>query len=251
LVLLENNKYVESFCSHDGKRWFWQLTDKGYKVLNFSHQQIRQTGYKSEFKDHDFLVTLLHFSMWYTFSDEKSEFFTEQELRRIDVESYPNWVPHTIQHRSDGYFKIDLSLPNNKSLVAIEVELNLKSAQTYTDLGVFYSDILDISQVIWLVKTETDAKFIQRNLMKDSSTKAMEHSFYILDQWLQDHWLTKIMLGKDRNQTLLNSFYSSPIPTSSRGMEVDYFNFHKKLTNSINQKSTEKIISAHNKIIGY
>jgi hypothetical protein len=248
---LEKSRYIESFCSRDAKRWFWQLTDKGFKILNFDELKIAQTGFKSEHRDHDLLVTLFHLGLWQSFKNTNGAIYTEQELRRIDVKSYPSWVPQTTQHRSDGYYKMDLGASNDKSLVSIEVELNLKSAPTYAELGLFYSDVLGIHQVIWLVKSETDAKFIQRNLAKDSSRKGIEHSFIILGQWFQHLWQTKVFIGKDQGKSIENIFVTTPSPSRGQIPEMVHFDFRKKLINSSIHKSQVESVIAHNKIIGY
>ena len=248
---LECYKYIESFSSRDAKRWFWQLTDKGYRVLNFDESEIKQNGFKSEHKDHDFLVTLFHFGIEQTLLlNSNSAIYTEQELRRIEIENYPDWVPHTKQHRPDGYFKLDRSLSNDKSLVAIEVELNLKSAQKYFDLGQFYSDTLAIHQVLWLVKTETDAQFILNNLKKGSSQKETEHSFIILSQWFDQLWQTKIFIGKKQNQNI--EFVIGTIQEPSTGSVPDkvLFEFRKKLINSTVITNQTKSLINLSKIIG-
>ncbi len=250
LTRLEKNKFIESFVSQDGKRYFWQLTEKGYKSLIFDDQKIIQVGFKSENKNHDVLVTLLHFGIWKSFSNANSAIYTEQELRRIDLESYPDWVPHTKLHRPDGYFKIDLTLSNDKSLVAIEVELNLKSAETYIELGRFYTDMIGIHQVIWLVKSETDAHFILRNLIRGSSSKATEHSFIILNHWFQSLWQTEIFIGKNQNQRLEKSLDPTPVTSRSQIPAEVLFDFRKKLMNSTTLINQTKAIPTYNKIIG-
>ncbi len=247
---LEKARYIESFCSRDAKRWFWQLTDKGYKALAFDDITVAQIGFRSEHRDHDLLVSLFHLGLWHSFKSPNNAIFTEQELRRIDIKSYPDWTPQTTQHRSDGYYKMDLQTSNDKSLVSIEVEFNLKAAPTYTELGLFYSDILGIHQVLWLVKSETDARFIQRNLAKDSSRKGSEHSFIILSHWLEHLWQTKILIGKDQGKNIENLFVTMPSPSGGQIPAKVLFDFRKKLINSSIRRSQMESVIAHNKIIG-
>ncbi len=250
LTRLEKNGFIESFISRDSKRWFWQLTDKGYKTLNLSEFKCHQSGFRSEHKDHDFLVTLLHFGIWHSVEQNCGAICTEQELRRFDLESYPDWVPHTTDHRPDGYYKTDLSLANDKSLVAIEVELNLKAAQHYVDLGGFYTETVGVYHVIWLVKSEVDAKFILSNLKKGSNQNACEHSFILLSQWFKTLWQTEIFIGKNQGEKIENFLGQSPSKSRSSFTAESLFDFRKTYVNSTVLTNQTNQITAHNKIIG-
>ena len=131
------------------------------------------------------------------------------------------------------------------------MELNLKSAQNYIDLGRFYTDTLGIHQVLWLVKTEAEALFIQKNLMKGSSNKAIEHSFITISQWLHQLWQTEITLGKNHKQNIENIFGTIPVLPRSPVPDKVLFEFRKKLMNSTVHTNQIKSVSAVNKIIGY
>jgi hypothetical protein len=251
LNLLEKNRYIDSFCSIDAKNWFWQLTDKSFKLLKLKDLHLEQVGFKSEHKYHDLLVTLFHLGLWNTFQNENSDIFTEQELRRVNLESFPDWVPRTRMHRPDGWLKTNLDLKDNSALIAIEVELNLKERSSYESLGEHYSDYLGVGRVLWVVRTETDAKFIYKNLQLKSYTKASEHSFIILSQWRNHLWQTPIFLGKDQGLKLQDILNTSLVTVREPGMDKVLFNFYKKPINSRALKQSNEIYFQHSKIRFY
>jgi len=65
---------------------------------------IRENGFLSENLYHDHLVTSIHLGDSITETPKNLGFFSEQELRRIDPELYPEGIPNDEDHRSDGYW---------------------------------------------------------------------------------------------------------------------------------------------------
>lgn len=86
-----------------------------------------EVGYKSENKEHDFWVTAIHLGDWLYQIPIGSALCSEQQLRRLHRDHYPEWVPKSTDHRPDGWWNINCGRPNNKSLIALEVELSRKS----------------------------------------------------------------------------------------------------------------------------
>lgn len=201
-MAFEHKGLIESICSFDAKFRLWQLSDKGYKILTTRYPDVYPYGFRSENKDHDFWVTVIHLGDWLAGIPENCDLFAEQEIRRRETDDFPDWVPRTKMRRPDGYWHLVLSQPNDKSLVALEVELSKKAPESYHDIATFYSDSIFIYQVIWVVKSTTDANYILRHLMSRSSTKACEHSFILLDHFIGHQWQAKIIIGKNVGITL-------------------------------------------------
>jgi hypothetical protein len=203
LLDLEGKDFVISTGSWDQRTIVWHLGDDGYEALATQFKVNVENGFRSENKDHDFWVSAIHLGEWLNGSPEDCANFTEQELKKIALADYPKWVPHTKEHRPDGWWKIGLGKHNKESLIALEVELSKKSPQDYSDVGAFYSNTIDVCQVIWVVRSESYRKYILAHLQKGSSTQACEHSFVLLDHYIQSQWQAQITNGKHQGKKLI------------------------------------------------
>ena len=203
LLDLQDKDFVISTGSWDQKTIVWHLGDDGYKALSTQFKVPVENGFRSENKDHDFWVSAIHLGEWLKGSPDDCANFTEQELKKIALPDYPKWVPHTKEHRPDGWWKIGLGKHNRESLIALEVELSKKSPQDYCDVGAFYSNTIDVCQVIWVVRSESYKKYILGHLQKGSSTQASEHSFVLLDHYIQSQWQSQIIDGKHQGKKLI------------------------------------------------
>lgn len=186
------------------------LTDKGYQFLQDFWVENFQKGFRSENKNHDFWVTVIHLGEWVTGIPKNCDLISEQELRRWDYEHFQDWVPRTSSHRPDGYWKTDLGKSNRDSLIALEVELSKKSPRAYKGLGHFYSNSISINEIIWVVKTKGDLNYIFRHLSSGSKNRAAEHSFLFLNQFIQHQWQAKIEFGKSKGKTLSEALGKRP-----------------------------------------
>lgn len=202
LLLLEENDLIVSTASWDRKSVVWHLGKIGYEVIKDRLPLEEQAGFRSENKDHDFWVSAIHLGEWLSKYPESCANFTEQELRRSGLDNYPDWVPQTKQHRPDGYWKIDLKKPNSEGLIALEVELSKKTPMAYSDIGDFYSNMISINQVIWVVRSEGDIGYIHRHIRNGSSSGAVEQSFITLNQYIEHQWQSQILVGKNQGKTL-------------------------------------------------
>ncbi len=211
-------KYIRAIASESGNSFIWTLDNKGYASIEEFLPTLSSTGYKSGNLGHDFLVSAVHLGEWLIKAPMGCATFSEQELRRFTHEAYPAWVPITDTHRPDGYWKIasansnqnpswfsqDFKEPNrdvNKEefkVVALEVELSLKSPSEYQEVGQFYSKNYGTHQVIWITKTISSAKYILRHLSNSNEGHKSIHSFITLDQYYEHQWQSKIIEGKDR-----------------------------------------------------
>lgn len=242
---LENNNFIESFCSKDGKMWFWQLTERGFKCLDFDDITLSQNGFKPEHINHDFWVNVFHISLAKNFFDLDKPIFTEQELRRYEVENYPDWVPHTKRHRPDGWCIYNAANDRTSSLFGVEVEINRKPSETYADLGLFYSETVNSDTVLWLVKSEIEAKFILNSLGRKTTDVGHIHSFLTVDQFIKDQWQSPIVIGKNAGQPARSLFQKQPITELEHSLAQLCFDLRKYPTkssiNSFHQSQTIKV----------
>lgn len=202
--LLDLNKYrfIECFTTPDQSVTFWQLSDKGYQILDFSNLEIDSSGFRSENPEHDFWVNSIHLGAKVFNRPQSSGIYTEQEIRKINIASFPNWVPQTKTHRPDGWIKTDMNQSNDKSLIGLEVELSKKAPVNYSEIGRFYSRVIMVSQVLWFVKTMSDVKYIHKHLQTGSDNAGADHSFILMDHFIISQYQAKIIYGKNSGTSL-------------------------------------------------
>ncbi len=207
---LENARLIKAHRSESGNSSLWHLDDFGFKIIQPSMPYLKEKGYKSENKEHDFWVTAIHLGEWVHYMPQGCDVFTEQELRRNEFDGYPDWVPKTIDHRPDGWWKIFNPRTEKINLIALEVELNRKTSLAYENIGEFYSNQGCACEVIWVVRRKSDLNFIHKNIANGSSSVAQEQSYLTLDQFMQTHWQSQVLSGKRQGQTLSEILETSP-----------------------------------------
>lgn len=200
---LAQGKFIKCITSIDGYSYVWQLDEKGMLSIRDRLPELKMDGYLSENKNHDFWVSAIHLGEWLEGPPDRAGIFSEQELRRAAFESYPSWVPKTSSHRPDGWWKTDLERSDVEALIALEVELSKKTPLAYKEVGEFYSTTVQPYQVIWVVPTSQDFKYILSHLRTGSQSSALEQSFVSLNQYLKRQWHSQIELGKNQGSTLL------------------------------------------------
>lgn len=240
LLQLEKEKLIQSYWSRDGKYCLWLLSEKGFELLKNNYPAQFLNGYKTENPNHDFWTTAIHLGDWAAEKPKESLIFTEQELRRHEIEHYPGWVPHTRQHRPDGYWKINLSLKNSESLVALEVELSKKEPYRYKSAGEFYHEIIEIYQVLWVVKSEGDINYIFKHLTDGKKEYGAVHSFTTIDQYMRLGWQSQIIFGKNCGKTISDFLQPRGVPSLSDRPALGLLDLRKRPMDS----------TTHNPILG-
>lgn len=241
LLLLEENEFIISTSSWDQKTVVWHLGKCGLEVLTDQLSDTTQGGFRSENKDHDYWVTAIHLGEWINGTPANCANLTEQELRRVNIESYPDWVPQTKQHRPDGYWKIGLDKPLGESLIALEVELSKKTPMAYSEVGDFYSNMINPYQVIWVVRTQGDISYIHRHIKSGSSTQASEQSYLLLDQFIESQWHCRILFGKNQGKSLIELLGSSKELGENYSSAEVLLDVRKKPIDSISPRRLLKI----------
>jgi hypothetical protein len=235
LLHFEKTRLIESISSWDQKVVVWQLADKGFQIILSELGQLYENGFKSENKEHDFWVTAIHLGDWLNGVPNNCDLFTEQELRRYSTTEYKPWVPQSKIHRPDGWWHKLTDQSNDLGLISLEVELSKKSPVAYNDVGSFYSKEISVHQVIWFVKSASDANYIHRHIIRGCLQHGENHSFILLDQFIQLQWQSKIFLGKNINTTLASVLNTTSIQGVDLGNALELLDVRKKPIISIAQ----------------
>ncbi len=162
LQAMRKANLIEMRCDAKCQNFAWCLTAKGFRAIREFLPALHEEGFRSEHFEHDLLVSAVHLGEWLVAKPHHVKLFTEQELRRVAYADYPSWVPQSPLHRPDGYFGFlgdDAIIP-----VALEVELNRKSARAYTNVSLIYQDLATIFRVLWLVPSLTTATRIHHKI---------------------------------------------------------------------------------------
>lgn len=201
LLALKGHGLIDQRSDERGINHHWTLTKSGYASIRSSLSDLKEDGFRTENPEHDAIVTAFHLGDWLLNPPDQVRFFSEQQLRRLELREYPEWVPKTENHRTDGYWGI----PNNRSVtpIAIEVELARKSNREYEDIGYFYDEQEKVHRVLWVVLTKATADRIQANIDKAARRRARIHDFVILDDFRNQCWDALIFQGPDANHTVI------------------------------------------------
>jgi hypothetical protein len=202
--------------------------------------ELKESGFKSEKIDHDQIVTAVHIGDLLLTNAPHLQLFTEQELRRYEVEFYPEWVPKSKIHRPDGYW---MSHGTSQSkLIALEVELSSKRDADYESVGMFYARRMEIRDVIWVVHNVKFASRIAKLICEAESGKRMRHSFFLVSDIKEFGWGAKVRVGPILGcslRAILNENFNNPqletIEKPSRNEQDQYshellFDFRKSRT---------------------
>lgn len=183
---LEGNHLVECRYNMFERFHVWQLTEVGFFKIKEYLDPLKEDGYLSENHRHDRLVQAFQLGEWTTHQFPQVRFYTEQEMRRRDLEDYPDWVPRTNEHRPDGYTKIHGAA--KAYTLAYEVELSAKNVQKYEGILRFYRSTRLVDRVLWLVGTPDikDTILRAKSCIGDDSTNYQV--FVDLDDYIKNGW---------------------------------------------------------------
>lgn len=232
LLKLAKMKLIRSIAANTGDSYVWLLESLGFELALKMLPALSEVGYKSENKEHDFWVTAIHLGEWLCQIPQDCDVFSEQQLRRMSLDQYPAWVPRANEHRCDGWWKIGIGKSNDKSLIALEVELSRKSPIEYRSAGEFYSTYVLPLQVIWVVRNESDIDYIHRHLASGSKSNCEEQSFLPLSHYSKYQWQSKIVRGKNQGLTLSEILSTSLTQSLPQGASSALLDTRKKPINS-------------------
>ncbi len=217
LIQLEKKKYIQAISSRSGERFIWILQKKGFEVIRDWLGDLKEEGFKSEHLSHDVIASAFQIGNLIKNTEISQITFTEQQLRRIDLNNYPSWIPKDDRRRPDGYWRFNID--GKYKVVALEVELSQKSHDEYYNVGTFYDQTSEIDQVVWLVPNHTVANYIHKRLQKVEFNRSSCHSFISKKDFLTLGWQCPIHLGKDYSKMFKDLFLQS---TSIHYSEPDW-----------------------------
>lgn len=198
---LEQAGIIESRWTPSGDAHFWFLSEFSFnEIVKPRLPVLSQCGFRSEHWGHDFLVNALHLGELVSGIDNGIHTFSEQELRRLDVEFYPAWVPRSQLHRPDGYTLV--ANGERSKLIAIEVEISQKRLDAYESLARFYAQDARVDDVLWLVSSKSLGLKIQKRIALGDVSSNSRHSFVLLSDFRELHWQAPVILGKSHGRTI-------------------------------------------------
>lgn len=234
---LQLHKYIERrSISSSGREFVWILSRKGFNSIKDYIPNLSECGYLSENIIHDHYVTAVHAGDWLIKRPEGIELFSEQELRRINPEAYPEWVPNSGLHRPDGYWHINLVGKN--VLVALEIELCQKTSLRYSTPATFYQQSQNIFRVVWVVGSVSLGNRIKKQLELACPNAIGLHNFLLLNQFKKTGWDAPFFLGPESGRPLKDLLNGGSRHYPDKCRATDLLNGRKAPGRSITYKSS-------------
>jgi hypothetical protein len=211
LLTLKNNGYITLRTDERGENSLWTLERAGFRAIRDLLPSLREEGYLSEAPYHDWLASAFHLGEWLVERPAGVQTLSEQQLRRLEPEHYPEWTPKDLRHRPDGYWYRVAN--NGPRTIALEMELTRKKGPLYQSIGSFYGESAQVNRVLWIVRTFSDARAIHENLDRGPGARANIHSFVMLNSFLKQGWSAAIEHGPGKGlsvQTFLQKALGCP-----------------------------------------
>ncbi len=195
---LENAGYIVTEVDICGKQFAWMLARKGYECILGRLLPLRNPGYVSEAVGHDLLVGAFQYSP-YLLSKDPPIIVTQQELRRIDTDEYPNWIYSSDLHIPDGY----TAFINGKGLdiLAIEIESHRSRKVDYELATEFYRSNYGVKDVLWLAGTKGIVQKINKQIKRHSGDLG-KHSILTLKNFSKNGGNAKFEYGKQEGKSV-------------------------------------------------
>lgn len=190
----------------------WTLTPKGFRITKDYITKLAAEGFRSESIRHDSIVNAVHLGSWIFGIPAECALFSEQQLRRYNPDQYPKWIPQDGSHRSDGYWLT--SIHGKQGTIALEVELNAKSAMDYRGIAQSYALNENLFRVVWVVPSIGMGTSILE-AMQEMGKAVLLHSFLLLKDFKVHGWNAKFFTGRDVTKSLCD-LLPSEIDTSAQ-----------------------------------
>jgi hypothetical protein len=200
LTQLQGAGYIEP-VEVEGKSYaVWTLTKKGFQKIRPKMVELALDGYKSENYHHDYLATAFHLGEWLIAQPSGTQTFSEQQLRRIPEDLWPEWIPRSSTHRPDGYSLV--SRDGINVTCAFEAELSPKAKSRYEKTVAFYDSQKNIHLVLWLIKSEGLYRTMKDAFEKYYVRDWQKHHFVLLSDFQKKGWMAPVIAGQYRGETI-------------------------------------------------
>lgn len=178
-----------------------QLTKKSFLHIKYDLPFLREDRFAAQSVTHDYLATAFQLGEFALFSRQDVEFFTEQEIQCSEDSLLPDWMPSSRDHLPDGLTRIKNQ--NFDSVLAFEVELNLKPWLRYTKAANYF-DGMDskIDVVFWICDGVGLMTKICDHLLGLRLRRMDIHHFVLLDDFKKQGWDCWTKSGREENQKI-------------------------------------------------
>ena len=202
-----------------------QLTKKGFDYLKYDLGELREMRYAAQSVAHDYWATAFQLGEFIDGPCENVEFLTEQELLCTDDSLLPRWQPKSRDHIPDGMTCIRSGA--NESVIAIEVELNLKPLSRYDKIGYYFDGALSkVDVVFWVCANTRIAQAISNRLFQLKLRNFGIHHFLLTSDFRQKGWDAACLSGEHNCQSIKEVYsakgHQNPekMPENSRKKEM-------------------------------
>lgn len=212
LIHLAHDNYIESYSLKERNTAVWTLKQKGFKYIRPYLGDLSSEGFRSANYPHDYLASTFHLGEWLVHQPDNSQTVSEQQLRCVEPELLPKWIPTSKLHIPDGYSTYHVNA--ERIIVAFEAELTVKTSSRYESVVSFYDNEESITLVIWLVDSVSSLDSIEKCFKKFNIKNISKHQFVNLSDFLKNGWMSDIVKGKYAGKKVINLLqhktYSTP-----------------------------------------
>lgn len=200
LWVLERGGYICAVSDNRRMHCLWALTKLGFHVIKGNLPELREVGFRSENLSHDLVTSAIHLGGFLFGIPNGVALFSEQELRRLPLEFYPDWVPRSELHRPDGYWHVPVGNP--MATVGLEVELSQKKDVKYEIIADFYASQPSIVRVLWLCAKSSMAWLLHEKISKALKHSPMNHNFVSFQNFQKFGWDSVIEHGPEKGKPI-------------------------------------------------
>lgn len=183
-----------------------QLSKKGFELIKYELGDLRENRFAAQNVTHDYWASAVQIGEFIQGLPEEVRFFTEQQLQCTDDSLLPEWVPKSRSHIPDGLTHIKGD--KDPSVIAFEVELNLKPLLRYDKAGYYFdAGLSKFDVVIWFCANKWIIQEISARLAGLKLRNHEIHQFLLTSDFRVHGWNAKIEQGSMAG-TSLREIYS-------------------------------------------
>lgn len=197
---LEKGGFIQSFSDSRKDHYVWILTKLGFQMVRKTLPELKAECFHSENIVHDLITASVHLGDYLVNCPQNISFFSEQEMRCLPFEFYPNWVPRSEVHRPDGYWNVPIG--NTMATIGLEVELSPKKDVRYEVVAHFYSTHPSIVRVLWVVPHSVKAKSLHEKFQITLKNAPMIHNFVSFPNFQTSGWDAHIEYGPEAGKRI-------------------------------------------------
>lgn len=206
-------------------KYVWMLSPKGYAIVKPALPPLQAEGYASENIAHDLIASAVQLADWLKATPAHAELYSEQELRRVRMDCYPDWVPQSALHRPDGYWRIKAG--GYYRTIALEIETGHKSPIEYELVADRYANLKMVTRVLWMVKGHSLARTIHGHLLKGVNGRVNIHNMAVIGDFIQYGWRAPILAGPDEGKDIAFLLNCRPVERASPATSIPLLDTRK------------------------